>query len=93
MATITIRTDSNLKIKAQEVAGQMGLSISSLINWLLKKVVRERKVEFTALTENWFTPEYEDKIVEYVKSWESKKWATICETDKELQVFFDNINK
>lgn len=93
MATITIRTDDALKAKAQEVANQMWLSVSSLVNWFLKKVVRERKVEFTALTENWFTPEYEREILEYSKNDNPNEIVAVCSTDEELDEFFKSLNK
>lgn len=90
MTTITIRTNDELKTKAKEVANQMGLSISSLINWLLKKVVRERKVEFTALTENWYTEEYEDEILEVIKN-KDKKLRTTCETAEDTEKFLKSL--
>lgn len=45
-AVINIKTDKAIKLQAQSVAAQLGLSLSSLINAYLKQVVRTRRVEF-----------------------------------------------
>jgi len=43
-AVINIKTDPKLKKAAQEVAEELGLSLSSLVNSQLKEVVRTKKV-------------------------------------------------
>lgn len=45
-AVINIKTQPEVKAKAQEVARQIGVSLSSLLNAYLKQLVRTKKVEF-----------------------------------------------
>lgn len=45
-AVINIKTDRAVKLRAQSVAAQLGLNLSSLINAFLKQLVRTRRVEF-----------------------------------------------
>jgi len=45
-AVINIKTEPETKAKAQKIARQIGVSLSSLINTYLKKLVRTKKVEF-----------------------------------------------
>jgi len=51
-----LRVDSALKTEAGVVAQQMWLSLSTVMSILLRKFVRERKIEI-GLDENGFTPE------------------------------------
>jgi addiction module RelB/DinJ family antitoxin len=46
-AIINIKTESEVKFQAQEVARQFGISLSGLINAYLKQLIRTKKVEFT----------------------------------------------
>lgn len=50
-AVINIRTDAQIKRQAQKVANEMGISLSSLINGLLKHVVKTKKVVLSAKEE------------------------------------------
>ncbi len=45
-AVINIKTQPEVKLKAQEIARQIGVSLSALINAYLKKLIRTKKVEF-----------------------------------------------
>lgn len=47
-AVINIRTDPVLKIQTQQLADELGLGITSLINGLLRHAVRTRTVTFAA---------------------------------------------
>lgn len=46
-AVINIKTEPETKKGAQQVAAQIGISLSALINAYLKHLVRTKKVEFT----------------------------------------------
>lgn len=46
-AVINIKTEPETKQKAQKVASEIGVSLSSLINAYLKHLVKTRRVEFT----------------------------------------------
>ena len=45
-AVVITKTDPEVKKKAQEVANDIGVSLSSLVNAYLKQLVRTRRVEF-----------------------------------------------
>lgn len=45
-AVINIKTKPEVKKQAQEVAEEMGMSLSSLVNGFLKQVIRTKKVTF-----------------------------------------------
>lgn len=55
-AVINIRTDAQVKKQAQKVAGELGMSLSGLVNGLLKHVIKTKTVVFTAREEpsEWF---------------------------------------
>jgi addiction module RelB/DinJ family antitoxin len=46
-AVINIKTEPETKRKAQQVASEIGVSLSALINAYLKGLVRTKKVEFS----------------------------------------------
>lgn len=46
-AIINIKVDPEVKSKAQKVAAELGLSLSSLINAYLKQLIRTREVLFS----------------------------------------------
>lgn len=45
---LTIKTDKVIKNLAQEVAGEIGVPLSTVINAFLKQFVRDREVSFSA---------------------------------------------
>jgi len=45
-AVINIKTEPQVKLKAQEIAREIGVSLSSLINAYLRQFIRTKKVEF-----------------------------------------------
>ena len=47
-AVVNIKTEKELKIKAREVADELGLSLSSILNAYLRQLVRTRSVYFDA---------------------------------------------
>lgn len=50
-AVINIRTDINLKMAAQEVADNLGFSLSSLVNAYLKSLVKTKTVYYSDVEE------------------------------------------
>jgi addiction module RelB/DinJ family antitoxin len=56
--TTSIKLDKDIKEKASALAGEMGLSLSSVINATLKKFVDERRVVLSV------TPEFNKKTEE-----------------------------
>lgn len=47
-AVINIKTEPETKRKAHEVAQEIGISLSSLINAYLKELIKTKKVQFSA---------------------------------------------
>ena len=45
-ATVRARVDENLKIQAQAVLSEIGISTSQAINMFLKKIVSEKDIPF-----------------------------------------------
>jgi addiction module RelB/DinJ family antitoxin len=45
---ITVKTDKALKKAAQDVAGEIGISLGTLINIFLKQFVRTKEANFSA---------------------------------------------
>lgn len=70
-----MRIDTVLKQQAWEVAQQMWLSLSMVMSVLLKKFVREKKLEIE-LDENGFTPEKKKVMVSALQD-VRKKWSKI----------------
>lgn len=50
-AVINIKTDPRLKIRAQEIAAELGFSLSSLINGYLRQLIKTKTVSFSASAE------------------------------------------
>ena len=44
---INVKTDKQLKVKAQKIAKEMGLSLGTIINHSLRELVREKRVVFS----------------------------------------------
>ena len=45
---INFNTDAKLKNEAKKVLNEMGLTLSAALNASLRKIIAERKIEFTA---------------------------------------------
>ena len=45
---LTIKTDKTLKAGAQQVAEEIGVSLSTVVNAFLKQFVREKEITFSA---------------------------------------------
>lgn len=50
-AVINIKTNPTVKTKAQEIAKELGFSLSSLVNAYLKQLIKTKTVYFSALEE------------------------------------------
>lgn len=48
---IYVRTDPEIKAKAQKVAKELGLSLSSLLNGWLRQLIKTKTVTFRAVNE------------------------------------------
>jgi antitoxin component of RelBE/YafQ-DinJ toxin-antitoxin module len=45
---LTVKTDKSLKLAAQETAAELGFSLGTLVNALLRQFVRTKEVNFSA---------------------------------------------
>lgn len=59
-STLNLRIDAKLKKDAQKLAESAGLSLSTMVKSLLRKVVRERKVELELEPSDWLIHELEE---------------------------------
>ena len=50
-AVITVKSDPQTKIVAQQIASQLGFSLSSLVNAFLKQLTRTKSVSFSISSE------------------------------------------
>ena len=66
MSPTTIRIDTDIKKDAQKLAEAIGCSFNDLIVILVKKAIREGGIDLRKanLTENSFTPEFEESVLE-----------------------------
>ena len=44
---LTVKTDKSLKLAAQEVAGELGFSLGTVVNAMLKQLVRTKRVNLS----------------------------------------------
>lgn len=79
MTSSTIRLEIQLKQDAQKIAQAMGVSFNDLVRMLLGKTVREGGVDLrrSRLTENGFTPEYEQSVIDAYKNDETHEFKSI----------------
>lgn len=91
MTTATsIRLDTQLKEQLKELASQMGVSFSMLVQAGLRQIVRERKVELSAdnLPVYEMNPEYEKELM---NDPDSKEVAFIAYNEKDIKTFFKTL--
>ena len=61
--TIQFRTDSVTKKRAQKIAEDIGMDISTVLNSTLKQMIRLKGLPFTPRTANGFTEAQEDEMI------------------------------
>jgi len=86
-AVINIKTNKEVKEQAQELAEELGFSLSSLVTASLKQFIRAREVRFSALPK--MTPYLEGVIKKVEKDIKAKKnlspeFANSVDMDKYL---------
>jgi DNA-damage-inducible protein J len=62
MTTLNVRIDEKLKKKAQKIADQLGMDLSTVIKVFLVQLVMEEGIPFEIRTENGFTLKEELKM-------------------------------
>jgi len=88
-AVINIKTNPEVKIKAQKVASELGFSLSALINGYLKQLIRTKSFHFSVLDE---TPsEYMVQALrESEEDRKARRYRSFDSTDKALE-YLDNL--
>ncbi|MFA6295367.1 MAG: type II toxin-antitoxin system RelB/DinJ family antitoxin [Candidatus Paceibacterota bacterium] len=79
-STIQLRIDSNTKAKAQNVLRKLGTDLSSAMKLFLTQVIRTKSIPFIVRTENGYTPEYEQMLIDEVKAMKNgsgKRFKTV----------------
>lgn len=68
---MNIKTDKEVKEKAQKLAGDLGLSLSAIVNAYLRQLVREEEIYFSAASK--MTPRLEALVEEARQDFVKKK--------------------
>jgi DNA-damage-inducible protein J len=64
--TIQLRIDKKTKNQAQAIFKKLGMDLTSGMKLFLTQVIRTKSIPFVARTENGFTPEYEQELLETI---------------------------
>ena len=62
MVQINVRVDEDVKIGAERVCQEIGISMSSAINVYLKKIARENKIPFELTADPFYSKENMDYL-------------------------------
>lgn len=80
--TIQFRIDKKSKEKAQTILKKMDIDLSGAMKMFISQIIRTKAMPFVARTENGFTPEYEQMILDDIA--DAKKNEPRFKTVKEL---------
>ncbi|MBU1046681.1 type II toxin-antitoxin system RelB/DinJ family antitoxin [Patescibacteria group bacterium] len=69
--TLQIRIDKKEKEEARKVFSDMGMTLSTAIKLFLNQTRKTKSLPIKGLTENGFTPEYEQMLIKEAK-WAKK---------------------
>lgn len=87
---INIKTEPKLKEEAQQLAAELGFSLSTLMTASLKQFVRTREVQFSALPR--MTPYLEGVIAQVEKDLKTKKnLSPMFSNAKDMDVYLDSL--
>lgn len=84
--TIQIRIDKKTKEDAKKNLGKIGMDISTATRLFLKQINRTKSLPIKGLTENGFTPEYEDMLIREA-NWakkHGKRYSSVEEMHKDI---------
>ena len=84
--TIQLRIDKETKEKAQAIFKKLGTDLSSATKLFFSQVIRTKAIPFIVRTENGFTPEYEQMILDETAHAEKygKRFKTVEALMKDL---------
>ncbi len=82
-ASILIKTDPHVKEKAQKIAEEMGVSLTSVINRYLKHFITTRTITFTADEDEIPNEYFKKTLAKARKNWKEGKGSPIFHTGEE----------
>lgn len=87
---INIKTKKEVKLRAQKVAGELGLSLSAIINAYLRQLARNKEIRFSLIPR--MSPELERLLgkAEYDVS-RGKNLSRRIASHKELDEYFSSL--
>lgn len=89
-ALINIKTDKEVKKDAQKIAGNLGLSLSAIINAYLKQFVRNKEVYFSIVSK--MTPELEKLLGSTETDIKNKRnLSKSISSKKELELYLSSL--
>lgn len=71
MALVSIRMDDVLKKEFDKVCNELGLSMSTAVIILAKKMTRERRIPFDVSVDNFYSPQNMAALAESLKQLEN----------------------
>lgn len=77
MVQINVRVDEDVKIKAERVCQEIGISMSSAINIYLKKIARENKIPFELTADPFYSKENMDYLEKKYNDYKNSKLKLI----------------
>jgi DNA-damage-inducible protein J len=86
-STIQLRIDKHTKAQAQAIFKKLGTDLSSAMKLFLNQVIRTKSIPFIARTENGYTPEYEQSLIDEVnamKNGSGKSFKTVAALMEDL---------
>ena len=82
-AVINIKTQPETKAKAQQIARQIGVSLSSLINAYLKQFIKTKSITFSAREEEIPNEYFKRTLAKARKNWKEGKGSPVFKTGEE----------
>ncbi len=80
MTQINLRVEDSVKLNAEQVCADLGLSLSSAINIFLKKLGRERRIPFEVSVDPFYSDENMARLKRSIAQMEATG-GTIHEVD------------
>ena len=87
--SILIKTDPQIKAKAQKVAEEMGLSLTSVINRYLKHFITTKTIVFNAKRDETPNAYLKSVMKQAEKNWKNGNHSPIFKTGKEAVTWLE----
>ena len=87
---INIKADSDIKAQAQQIAKDIGIPLSTIINAFLKEFVRKKEIYFS--TSSDLNPEFEAVLAQIEKDIQKKKnLSPKLRSANEVSLYLDSL--